>query len=66
LRKNCLLQHVIEGKIEGKIEVKERRERRCEELLDKVKESRGYWKLKRKHLISLCGELTLEEVIVLP
>jgi hypothetical protein len=33
---------------EGRIEVKERRGR-CEELLDKVKERRGHWKLKRKH-----------------
>ena len=27
LRRNCLLKHVIEGKIEGKIEVTGRRER---------------------------------------
>jgi len=35
--------------IEGRVEMKERRGRRCEELLDKVKERRGYWKLMRKH-----------------
>jgi hypothetical protein len=49
LCKNCLLKHVIEGMKEGRIEVKERHGRKCEELLDKVKERRGYWKLKRKH-----------------
>jgi hypothetical protein len=63
LLKNCLLKHVIEGMIEGRIEVKERRGRRCEELLDKVKERRGYWKIgsTRSH----CGELALEEAMVL-
>jgi len=34
LRRNCLLKHVIEGKIEGRIEVRGRRERRCKQLLD--------------------------------
>jgi hypothetical protein len=41
LRGNCLLKHVIEGKIEEKIEVMGRRERRCKQLLDD---------LKRKHM----------------
>ena len=49
MRKNCILKHVTEGMIEGRIEVKEGRGRRCEKLLDKVKERRGYCKLKRKH-----------------
>jgi hypothetical protein len=50
LRRNCLLKHVIEDKIEGKIEVTERRGRRCEQLLDDLKEKRRYWKLKQEAL----------------
>jgi len=46
LRRNCLLKHVIEGEIEGRIDVKGRRGRRRQELLDELKEMRGYWKLK--------------------
>ena len=34
LRRNCLLQRVIEGKIKGEIEVKGRRGRRRRKLLD--------------------------------
>jgi hypothetical protein len=42
---NCLLKHVIHGKITtmgigG---------RRYEQLLENFKETRRYWKLKRKH-----------------
>jgi hypothetical protein len=50
LRRNCLLKQVIEGKIEGRIEVTERRERRRKQLLDDLKETRGYYKLKEKVL----------------
>jgi hypothetical protein len=46
LRRNCLVKHVIEGKIEGK----GRRGRRCKKLLCDLKEKRGYWKLKKKAL----------------
>jgi hypothetical protein len=42
LRRNCLLQQVIEGKIEGGIEVTGRRGRRHRKLLDDLKERRGY------------------------
>jgi hypothetical protein len=38
LRRNCLLKHVIEGKIKGRIEVMGRRGRRCKQLLDDLKE----------------------------
>ena len=41
LRRNCLLQHVIEGKIKGKIEVTRRRGRRRKKLLDGLKDRRG-------------------------
>jgi hypothetical protein len=42
LRRNCLLKHFIEGKIEGRIEVKGRRGRRRKQLLDDLRETRGY------------------------
>jgi hypothetical protein len=45
LRRICLLQHVIEGKIQGRMEVTGRRGRRRKKLLDGLKEKRGYWKL---------------------
>jgi hypothetical protein len=42
LRRNCLLKHVIEGKIQGRIEVTGRRGRRSKQLLDDFKETRTY------------------------
>jgi hypothetical protein len=42
LRRNCLLQRVIEGKIQGGIEMTGRRGRRRRKLLDNLKERRGY------------------------
>jgi hypothetical protein len=50
LRRNCLLKHVIEGKLEGRIEMTGRRGRRCKQLLDDLKEKRRYWKLKEEAL----------------
>jgi hypothetical protein len=50
LRRNCLLQQVIEGKITGGIEVTGRRGRRRRKLLDDVKERRGYSDLKEEAL----------------
>jgi hypothetical protein len=50
LRRNCLLQRVIEGKIQGEIEVTGRRGRRCRKLLDDLKERRGYSHLKEEAL----------------
>jgi hypothetical protein len=37
LRRNCLLKHVIEGKLEGRIEMTERRGRKLQQLLDDLK-----------------------------
>ena len=48
LRRNCLLQEVIEGKIKGQIEVTRRRGRRCKKLLDDLKDRRGYCQLKKE------------------
>jgi hypothetical protein len=50
LRRNCLLQHVVEGKIKGRIEVTGRRGRRLGKLLDDLKERRGYSHLKEEAL----------------
>ena len=50
LRRNCLLQHVIEGKIKGQIEVTRRRERRRKKLLDDLKDRTGYCQLKEEAL----------------
>jgi hypothetical protein len=50
LRRNCLLQQVIEGKIKREIEVTGRRGRRCRKLLDDLKERRGYSHLKEEGL----------------
>jgi hypothetical protein len=49
-RRNCLRKHVIAGKIEGRIEVTRRRGRRCKQLLDDLKQKRGYCKLKYEAL----------------
>ena len=50
MRRNCLLKHVIEGKIEGRIEVTGRRGRRRKQLLDDLKLKRKYCKLKQEAL----------------
>jgi hypothetical protein len=51
LRRNCLLNQVIEGKIEGRREVTGRRGRRSKQLLDGLKQKRkGYCKLKEEAL----------------
>jgi len=50
LRRNCLLQRVIEGKIKGGIEVTGRRGRRRRKLLDDLKERRGHSHLKEEAL----------------
>jgi hypothetical protein len=44
LRRNCLLKHIIEGKIRGK----RRRGRRRKQLLDDLKEARRYWNSKEE------------------
>jgi hypothetical protein len=46
LRRNCLLNHVAEGKIQGRIEVRRIRRTRRRQLLDVLDEKRGFCKLK--------------------
>ena len=53
LRRNCLLQRYIEGKIQGWIEVTGRRGRRRRKLLYELKERRGYSHLSRA---DKCGQ----------
>jgi hypothetical protein len=50
LRRNCLLQQVIEGKIKWRIKVKGRRGRRRRKLLYDLKERRRYSHLKEEAL----------------
>ena len=51
LRRNCLMKHVVQGKIEGRIAVTGKRRRRRKQLLNDLKEKRGCWKLKEETLI---------------
>jgi len=50
LHRKYLLKHVTEGKAEKRIDVTGRQGRRWKRLLDDVKETRGYWKLKEETL----------------
>ena len=50
LRRNGLLKHIIEGQIEGGIDETGRRGRKRKQLLDGLKETRGYLKLKAEAL----------------
>jgi len=50
LRRNLILERVIEGKVKGGIEVTGRRERRRRRLLDDGKERRRYFYLKEEAL----------------
>ena len=49
-RRNYFLQHATERKTEGRTEVAGRRLRRYKQLLDDLKETREYWKLKEEAL----------------
>jgi hypothetical protein len=48
LRRNCLVKHVIEGKVEERIAMMRRRRKWSKQLLDGLKEKSGYWKLKEE------------------
>jgi hypothetical protein len=50
LHRNCLLKHVIEGKLEVRIEMSGRQGRGCKQLLDDLKKKRRSWKLKEEAL----------------
>ena len=60
LRRNCLLQRVIEGKIKGGIEVRGRRGRRRRKLLDDLNTLRtGSFKLFKRPFPGFLTILTL-------
>ena len=65
LRRNCLLQQVIEGKIKGQIEVTRRRGRRRKKLLDDLKDTRGHCQLKEETLDRTMWRNLLEEALEL-
>lgn len=50
LSRNCLIKHVIERKIEGRTLVTGRRVRGRKQIVDDLKEKRGYGKLKEEAL----------------
>jgi hypothetical protein len=50
LCRNCLLRHVVDGKMKGGIEMTGRRGRRRMKLVDDLKEKRGYSHLKEETL----------------
>ena len=58
-RRNCLLKHITEGKIEESIEVAGGRRIRCKQILDNLRKREDTGNSKRKHQITLCGELSL-------
>jgi hypothetical protein len=63
LRRNCLLQWVIEGKIQGGIEVTGRQGRKRRKLLDDLNERRGYSHLKEEALDRTMWRANLEEAL---
>jgi hypothetical protein len=60
LRRNSLLEQVIEGKIKGEIEVNRRRGRRIKKLLDDLKDRRGYCYLEEEALDRTVGRNRFE------
>jgi hypothetical protein len=63
LGRNCLLKHTFVRKIKGGIEVMERQGRRRKQLLDNLKEIRGYRRLKKETRDPLCGNIYLDEAM---
>ena len=60
LRRNCLLDHVIEGRIKGWIEMTGRQGRRGKQLLYDLKGMRGYSKLEKEALAHTLWRIRLE------
>jgi hypothetical protein len=58
---NCLIKHIIEGKVEGRVKVAGRLGRRRKELLDDLKEKVYIENWKRKYYFTFSGELALED-----
>jgi hypothetical protein len=47
---SCVGKHVIDGKIEKSIQMTGRRGRRRKQILNDLKEKKGYWKFKEEVL----------------
>lgn len=62
LHRNCLLKNIVEGEIDGRMEVMGRRGSRCNQLLDDLKGSWGYWRLKLDTLDRTMGGTGFAEV----
>jgi len=60
LLQKCLQKHVIERKIEKNIKVLGRRTGRIKQLVDDLKEMKGYWKLKKASLCRTPGKTCYE------
>ena len=65
LRRNCLLKHVTERKIKRRREMKGRRGRRSNQLLEGLKERRGYRKLQEEALDRTLRRTRLEDFMEL-
>ena len=47
LHRNCFLKYIIEGQIGRSRKVAERRGRRLKQLVNGIKEKKGYWNLEK-------------------
>ena len=56
MRRNCLLNHLIEGNTEEEKEVTEKGGRGCKQLLNDIKETVRLWTLKEETLVSTVRE----------
>jgi hypothetical protein len=63
--RNWLLKYITEGKTKQGTEVTGRQGKRRKQLLNNVKETRGYWKLKEEALDCTLWKTTLEKAIVM-
>jgi hypothetical protein len=52
LHRNCLLKHVIEVKIDRRVAVTGRRVRRRQQILNDIKERKGFLKLKEGYTMA--------------
>ena len=59
----CSINHVIEGNIEARTKVMGRQGRSREQLVDELKEKRGYWHLKKEALDHTLWRTVLEEAM---
>ena len=56
MRRNCLLKYIIEGKVEGRVAVTRRREKRRQQILDDLIETKESLKFKEGYTLALLVE----------